>query len=80
MIPPYKDLNDPQVYITFVKYMPVGQQSKDAVAAIDINITWNEYYNIIYSQIDNSNSFQPQKIDHYFIVNNDSLVITHSQL
>jgi hypothetical protein len=47
MIPPYKDLNDPEVYITFVKYMPVGNNLKDAVAAIDINITWYQYSQIV---------------------------------
>ena len=47
MIPPYKDLNDPEVYITFVKYMPVGSSAKDAVAAIDINITWYKYLEIV---------------------------------
>ena len=56
MIPPYKDLNDPEVYITFVKYMPVGNNLKDAVAAIDINITWYQYSQIVTAQIPNFNS------------------------
>jgi hypothetical protein len=43
MIHPYKDLNDPELYITFVKYMPAGNSLNDAVTAIDINISWYQY-------------------------------------
>ena len=62
------------VYITFSKYMPLtASTGRYGVAAVDLNMTWTEYENVI-------NNYAVGEYEYAYLVDQEGTVIRHSKL